>query len=947
MKSIVNKTVLGMILLLVVPICIMAQNPECSGGDNANWYPDFRHPGAHATSVNVLASDSNYLYAAGPYSAYGGASEVRSLARYDGTKWEKIGGDFICTSCGYGQQHALLLDDNGDIYVGGFFQGCKNPGNSNVYSSNIIRWNAASQLWEALGNGVKGRVNALAMDGDTLYVAGEIEEAYNGTDTLAVDRIARYFLNTNTWDSIPGGGMSKSQAFLSGDVYSLEMGDNHELFVGGSFDGAGNIPVNSIARWVPGQGWDDMNGGLLMTGTAFSNTGNVQALDFDHSTGKLYAGGQFGQYLSQNNHLAVWDGSSWAIIPGIGTPTSGGSWFIVRAVMINEVSQKLYVGGSFNYASGSSAGNRIAIYDLINSSWSQPDNGITLGGGPNAITSWQGKIYIGGDIRELDDIRASNIVGWDGNNWDLLGEGLQTSGGEFYSVLQVGDTLYAGGLFSHVGGTEAHSLARWIPGQGWEELGGGVWRTGVSGYVYTLKKEGNWLYVGGRFDQVGPFTAANAIARLDLTNQTWTTFDGGITGGSAKVNVIETFGGMVVAGGSFTQAGSMNASNLAILVGGAWDTLGNPNAEVLSLQNQGDTLLYVGGTFSQISSTLTNKIAAWNGTNWLQLGQGLTTFGSRTETMAIHPQTGELAVGGFFKKVKHADGTELNVNHLVVWDGNTWTTPDNTIGNGTNKINNLAYDAKGILYLSGEFDAIGGIFANGIARYEPSRGWGKMGDGLIYSLDGTGTVSTHSLAVNDSFLLVSGNFFHAGEYQSTKLARYRLDEFGGTPPDADFTWSIDTANQLLIFQADSGTGDQLFWDFGTGTTSTAANPQIPLPDSGDYLVTLVVSNHCGSDTSVQTLSVPTLTSVNHQLNLIWKVYPNPTEGRIHVVWEIPSGNYLKFRILDLQGRTVSEAITDTDQRQWTADLSEKPSGIYLMEISDLKGKRFLQKFILR
>ena len=947
MKSIVKETMLGMMLLIILPIHMIAQNQACSQGNNANWYPNFRHPGAQATQVNVLASDSNYLYASGPYSAYGGANEVRSLARFDGVKWEKIGGDFICTSCGYGQQHALLLNDNSDIYVGGFFEGGENPGSSNVYSSNIIRWNAGSGIWEALGKGVKGRVNALAMDGDTLYVAGELEEVYNGSDTIEVGRIARYFLASGLWDSIPGGRISNVQTFLSGDIYALEIGNNHELFVGGAFDRVGNIPVNSIARWVPGQGWGDMNGGLVMTGTTFSNTGTVQALDFDHSTGKLYVGGQFGQYLSQNNHLAIWDSSIWSIIPGIGTPTSGGSWFTIGDVMIDESTQKLYVGGSFNYASGSSAGNRIAIYDLTNNLWSQPDNGITLGGGPNAITSWQGKVYIGGDIRELDNIKASNIVGWDGNNWDLLGEGLQTYGGEIYSVLQVGDTIYAGGLFSHLGGTAAHSLARWTPQTGWEELGGGVWRTGVSGYVYTLKKEGNYLYVGGRFDQVGAFTSAHAIARLDLNSQTWTTIDGGITGGSAKVNVIEIYGGMVVAGGFFTQAGSVNANNLAILVGGAWDTLGNPNAEVLSLQNQGDSLLYVGGTFSQVASNPVSKIAALDGTNWIQLGQGLTTFGARAETMAIHPLTGELAVGGFFQKVKQLDGTELNVNHLAVWDGNTWMTPDNTLGNGTNKINNLAYDATGILYLSGEFEAIGGIFANGIARYEATKGWGKMGDGLIYSLEGTGTVSTHSLTVNDSFLVVSGSFYHAGEYQATKLARYRLDDFGGTPPDADFTWSIDTANQMLVFQADSNAGDQILWDFGTGETSTAANPLISLPDSGEYQVTLVISNHCGSDTSIQIISVPTLTSVNQELNLKWKVYPNPSEGVIHLEWEITGSNYLNIRIMDLHGREIGEAVVHADQRHWRTDLSERSAGIYLLEISDQKRKRYLQKLILR
>lgn len=65
---------------------------------------------------------------------------------------------------------------------------------------------------------------------------------------------------------------------------------------------------------------------------------------------------------------------------------------------------------------------------------------------------------------------------------------------------------------------------------------------------------------------------------------------------------------------------------------------------------------------------------------------------------------------------------------------------------------------------------------------------------------------------------------------------------------ADFGFSIDSSNLTIAFSNVSLNGESFFWDFGDGTTDTAASPvhQFPFPDT--FGVTLIVSGPCWTDT---------------------------------------------------------------------------------------------------
>src|SRR5690348_14301476 len=106
-------------------------------------------------------------------------------------------------------------------------------------------------------------------------------------------------------------------------------------------------------------------------------------------------------------------------------------------------------------------------------------------------------------------------------------------------------------------------------------------------------------------------TAAPAFSDAD-----WVSL-GGLTGTSGNVNAIavNTNAGLVYVGGQFNVVGTTVASNLAVWNGTNWSALGlgvDGAVNALALDEAGN--LYVGGSFTNAGGTTANRIAKWNGT---------------------------------------------------------------------------------------------------------------------------------------------------------------------------------------------------------------------------------------------------------------------------------------------------------------------------------------------
>jgi hypothetical protein len=177
-----------------------------------------------------------------------------------------------------------------------------------------------------------------------------------------------------------------------------------------------------------------------------------------------------------------------------------------------------------------------------------------------------------------------------------------------------GPALYAGGDFQRAGGGTAFNIAKW-DGSSWSPVGGGM---NPSGRVFALEVfddgTGEALYAAGEFSQAGGVPVSR-IAKWDGVS--WSPVGTGVSGSSVTSLAVfdDGFGPKLYAGGTFSAAGSVLASNIAAWDGSEWSALGlGVNDEVRAIcefDNNSGQPLYVSGSFTGAGPWSVEGIARW------------------------------------------------------------------------------------------------------------------------------------------------------------------------------------------------------------------------------------------------------------------------------------------------------------------------------------------------
>jgi hypothetical protein len=553
----------------------------------------------------ALAIVGTDLYVGGAFDSAGGQSTA-GIAHWDavGQKWSALGSGVSLSSSAASVSALAVIGSQ--VFVGGRFDHA-----GTTPAANIAAWDGAN--WSALGGGTSGIVNALATAGSTLYVGGTFVQA----DGVGVSNIAAW--NGTTWSGLgsgvnfsvqtltsaaalvyagggrfgPGGYAQPGLAQWDGSTWSDVgggIGTSHvigriaavavthgQLYVAGRFDAAGGVPARFIAGW-DGSAWHALG--------AFRGDGIPSAVNaLATYAGRLCVGAAW-TVAYDVGYLACWDGAHWSA-PGASpfyTPfgvlalaTSGNTLYIgdytqastccvhtwdgsaygtpggVLPFMDSDVGalfvdgSALYAGGDFDYAgSGTAAGG--AIWD--GNVW-QPQN---IGYDVTSFATFGGTVYAGGTF--------GSVKGWNGSTWSEVA----TFDGAVYALQGFGDELFAGGAFSHVGGTAANGLARW-DGTTWRALstisGNGVTYRGAPAAVHAFARQGSRLYVGGQFDNAGG-TPANDVAAWDGVG--FTPLGVGANNGiepTGYVNALSASDTDICVGGQFGSAGGVLSSSIA------------------------------------------------------------------------------------------------------------------------------------------------------------------------------------------------------------------------------------------------------------------------------------------------------------------------------------------------------------------------------------------------
>ncbi|MFO1096489.1 MAG: hypothetical protein U0992_24755, partial [Planctomycetaceae bacterium] len=310
-----------------------------------------------------------------------------------------------------------------------------------------------------------------------------------------------------------------------------------------------------------------------------------------------------------------------------------------------------------------------------------PDGGGPLLAGPLAV----------GSIVTAGTRTVSNIASWQGSDWRQLGNGLgtgATTGAVFALTTWDGDgggpgnaQVVAGGTFTVASGKVVNHIAR-FDGSEWHPLGTGMTGGGGGGTVYGLS---TWDPDGGgplsdEIVAVGDFVTAGGVTVNEVAHWNgtqWQAFGTGIGAHLNAVTVWDTDGpggapGIVVVGGTFTEATGKPGNYVAMWNGSAWQRMDNGFIDTVyalaafsPTGNPADTRVYAGGQFG--AAPPFQYIAQWNGTAWSQLVNGVNSnVQALTEWRS---SSSRLVVGGAF-----STASTTIANRVAAWTGSAWVS---------------------------------------------------------------------------------------------------------------------------------------------------------------------------------------------------------------------------------------------------------------------------------
>ena len=290
---------------------------------------------------------------------------------------------------------------------------------------------------------------------------------------------------------------------------------------------------------------------------------------------------------------------------------------------------------------------------------------------------------------------------------------------------------------------------------------------GVNGMVYAVTVFDNKLIAGGSFSTAGSATVNN-IAAWDGAN--WSTLGSGL---NDTVTALTVYNGKLIAGGWFTTASGVSASRVAAWDGSSWSPLGLGVDNVVRALaiNSNTNRLIVGGSFATAGSVSALGVAYWNGSAWSALGTGLPGVVGNVYAVAFNASSNQVIVGGDFSQA----GMTM-ASKIAAWNGAAWLA----MGAGMD-------DTVRALTIFGSSVVAGGDFGSTGGPYSHVASW----NGASWSALGTGTNGRVSSLTTYNGNLVAGGGFSTAD---------------GTPANHIATWNGSSWSAL-----GSGVGDVTEW----------------------------------------------------------------------------------------------------------------------------------------
>ncbi len=748
--------------------------------------------------------------------------------------------------------------------------------------------------------GTDGNVLAMVRAANTLYIAGSFR-----------------WLGPNTGALVPlsprTAAPAEVYAKVAGEVRAIASDGFGGWFIGGAFNAVGGsyrhnlahiLRDGRVADWDPQANGADVNaiavsGRLVYVGGGFTSIGGqdrrfIAALDAGtgHATqwdpwssggitslvvqgSTVFAGGAFDSIAgAHRENLAAIDAAT-----GRATP-----WRMDAALQVDALLLRggtLYAGGRFPWIGGRPRLHLAAIDVAADTvlAFNPEVDGIYSMYRPTPTVSalamdghvlYAGGLFtgIGGEARA--GLAAIDLTTGHATPWN---PGSQSSWTRAVAVH--GEVVYAGGYFDSLGGQ-----VRWGVGAVDRRTGRATaWNPTANGPIEALAVDMGTVYAGGYVSSMGPQVRRNGLAALDLRTGAVTAWNPNPVG--RTVFAVTLRAGALYAGGDFISIGGQPRRGIAAVdtvTGAAIDWGPDANGPVETMVLDGNTL-YAGGEFTELGGKVRSNLAAVDATT------GAVTDWDPEASGAVYSLvlTGNtMYAAGYFGRMGGGGPGGTPRNNVAAFDATTGgvTAWDPSADSWVNDLE----VSNGTVYLVGAFNHIGIQGRNGVAAIDA-----LTGVATPWNPDADAEVKAVALAGGRVYL--GGYFAHAGGRPRNYLVA--LDPSSGTATDWDAhadgaVWSL-APNGMGVF---------------AGGVFTSLNG---LPVSSLAVV---------ADSSVFTASGPVagVGAVGRGGGIsLAPVVPNPVRSITRIRFTLPAVLPVSLTVLDLQGRCVSTLLNQSQE----------------------------------
>jgi len=365
--------------------------------------------------------------------------------------------------------------------------------------------------------------------------------------------------------------------------------------------------------------------------------------------------------------------------------------------------------------------------------------------------------------------------------------------GPVFAVVRQGNTIYIGGRFTSVGPASggAGVVRRNIAALDATTGAATNWNPRSDGDVYALAVSGNTIYVGGFFGFIGG-QFRSRVAALDPVSGLATDWDPGVGGVAPFVQALAVAGNTIYVGGLFETIGGETRFNLGAIdaTTGASTPWAPSGRDVVSALALSGSTVYVGG---QGAGALV-AIDADSGvtTDWNPDPGSLGT----TDVTALAISGNTIYAGGNFNSMGGQAHTAIAAIDRATGSAADWNPNISGLLPITGISFVFAVATRGnVVYVGGSFTGAGGQVRNGLAALDARTAnalpWDPNVDNAVRAL----WLSGNTLYVGGSFTTIHGqNHPHLAAITTA----------GGSMPTSQISSQSVVQNSLSIGKTDNG-----------------------------------------------------------------------------------------------------------------------------------------------